>query len=167
MFRVPYTKFLTDSYLRGRVSDEDLGGDLEIVLTTINQLDSAISKGIIKDNIQVYRGIKSRVLNELWDNFKSLNEENISSYRDLAYSSTSVSEDVSKLYAWGKDNSKDGILTVVQIPKDTCASYAEVVNGINEYEILLPRDSKFILLDVWIDSNGRKRALLKYKGGES
>lgn len=156
-----------NGYLRGRVSDEDLGGDLEIVLTTINQLDSAISKGIIKDNIQVYRGIKSRVLNELWDNFKSLNEENILSYRDLAYSSTSVSEDVSKLYAWGKDNSKDGILTVVQIPKDTCASYAEVVNGINEYEILLPRDSKFILLDVWIDSNGRKRALLKYKGGES
>lgn len=118
----------------GKFSDEK---NAEIKKEYIDPLDSALGKATINQDIHVYRNF------ELEPFEKAKPEQLIGrSFYDKGFYSTSLSKTAM--------DDMGGIRATVKVPKGTKGAYIEHVASLskNEYEVLLPRNTKFKITNV-------------------
>lgn len=120
----------------------------------INNIDSAISKFELKENITVYRGIDIDTIGNMFPDAEDFTDLIGKQYTDKGYMSSSPLKSVAKEFA--EENGRDGVLLKLDIPKGNgkgayinklAGQYKDV-----EYEFLIKRNSKFKIYE--IDENG-------------
>lgn len=123
-----------NSYLRG-IDDPY---DIDIVDNAIENLDSALSKGVVSKDTVAFRGFDDFFVEDLGPG---------DVFTDEAYVSTSVSRSVSEGF--------NAFVAEIRVPKGSNAGYIDAALGSNDYtrigisqenELLLPRDSRFRVL---------------------
>ena len=125
--------------------------DVEKVKHQTQKIDESISTFILKDDIEVYRGIDLGVIADLFPEAEELKDLVGSVYSDQAFASTSPVLKVAKKFA--EQNGTDGIILALDIPQgkgkgaylDAISAYGESSIGADlaEYEFLLKRGAKF------------------------
>jgi|GEM_PF-743900 len=122
----------------------------------INNIKSAVSKGVIKENLTLYRGLTESGIVENWD--KLLNGIEYK-YTDKAFSSTTTSKDVAEFFAM--DHGVDGIVAEIINTKGLNAANIDSLNaGILEDEFLLQSGLSFEVKKAW-EEFGVKHVLLE------
>ena len=125
--------------------------DVEKVKHQTQKIDESISTFILKDDIEVYRGIDLGVIADLFPEAEELKDLVGSVYSDQAFASTSPVLKVAKKFV--EQNGTDGIILALDIPQgkgkgaylDAISAYGESSIGADlaEYEFLLKRGAKF------------------------
>lgn len=120
------------------------------VLWAVEDLDEAIAKKQLKEDIIVYRGID--VL-EIRQQFESA--EVGATFTDGAFSSTTINPEVAHNFAmFAKDTSKATIIHA-KLPAGHKALYiSDKGDPASEYEVLLPRGTKLVITAKETDANG-------------
>lgn len=123
-----------NKYLRG-IDDPY---DYDIVEDVIDNLDSALEKGIVSKDTVAFRGFDSFLVEDLAPG---------DLFTDEAYVSTSVSRSISEGF--------DSFVAEIRVPKGSNAGYVDAALNQDDYdriglsqerELLLPRDSRFRIL---------------------
>ena len=122
----------------------------EDVWKDINNIDSAIKKAEINENITTYRGTASKYFENI-----QVGEE----FEIPLYFSTSGKESIARDKFMRNISFKENpALLEIQVPKGTNGIYMSDLfneNGLNEYEILLSRNLKYKVIDSkMIDTSG-------------
>ena len=114
----------------------------------IKNMDSAIAKYNLEDNIIVYRGTDRKYYENLKVN--DIIEEKV-------YYSTSLSQEVAEQFVIDRKNPSDGILVEIKVPKGSNVLYIGN-NGSFEFEqeMLIGRNTKYKVLEI-----GRYRIILE------
>ena len=106
----------------------------------IKNIDSAIQKSIINDNIVTYRAI--------------YNPQNESFYKGMAYMpkgyfSSSLNKFVALKFIKNNSlNTNEKLLFIINIKKGSKGVYMDYIVELKENEILLPQNSKFIVQQI-------------------
>lgn len=128
--------------IRGGTIGEDLNADLRDVMSS---LDAAITKGMVKEDTYVARGITGKFTQTL---LAAVKEGSV--FEEPGYTSTSATE------PFRGDGVDDAIKMRILLPKgSTAAPIPSAFNNENEY--LLPRGSRFRVVkikDAGTDTNG-------------
>lgn len=117
-----------------------------------DNLDSAIGKGAAPENITVFRGFENP---EISRNFDALDGIIIG---DDGFVSTTLSEPVARRFA---RSYRDPVLAEIRVPKGTKMGYVDAVNSVDEYEMLLPRGTRFRVVEAGYTEKGQKRVVLE------
>ena len=114
----------------------------------IKNMDSAIAKYNLEDDIIVYRGTDRKY-------YEDLNEGDI--IQEKVYHSTSLSQEVAEQFVIDRKNPSDGILVEIRVPKGSNVLYIGN-NGSFEFEqeMLIGRNTKYKVLEI-----GRYRIILE------
>lgn len=120
------------------------------------KIDESIATFVLKDNIEVYRGMDSGTIADMFPDAGELVDLIGKTYKDKSFASTSPSLDVAKRFS--EQNGQDGIILKLDIPQgtgrgaylDAISAYGESIVGKDaaEYEFLLKRNAKFEIYDV-------------------
>ena len=131
-------KYAGNGYSRLNNSLRTNKGELtEATRATVEQLDSALRRAKVPEDVMVFRGIKSQAL------AKKL--EIGAEFHDHAFVSTSLHRSVAEKFS-REGPGKRGAVLEIRVPKGTnAAAFDSIWNGGNlkEHELLLPRGSKF------------------------
>ena len=114
----------------------------------IKNMDSAIAKYNLEDDIIVYRGTDRKY-------YEDLNEGDI--IQEKVYYSTSLSQEVAEQFVIDRKNPSHGILVEIRVPKGSNVLYIGN-NGSFEFEqeMLIGRNTKYKVLEI-----GRDRIILE------
>ncbi|WP_081484486.1 ADP-ribosyltransferase [Candidatus Arthromitus sp. SFB-mouse] len=114
----------------------------------IKNIDSAIAKYNLEDDIIVYRGTERKY-------YEDLNEDDI--IQEKVYYSTSLSKEVAEQFVIDRKNPSDGILVEIRAPKGSNVLYIGN-NGSFEFEqeMLIGRNTKYKVLEI-----GRNKIILE------
>lgn len=125
-----------NEYLRtGSISRDDTGFYAKNVDTWIADIDSAIEKSVIKDDVTAWRGMDA-------DLFKNMSPGDV--FMDPAYTSTSLRSSIFKDFA------RTGHVEV-RIPKGYQGIYMEAFDPaqqLKEMELLLKRGTRFRIISI-------------------
>nr|WP_291673197.1 ADP-ribosyltransferase [Clostridium sp.] len=138
-----------NSGLRNGEIDDDL-------IETIKNLDSAISKGNINGEIELYRGFTKEDIIENWDKIIKNQEY---TFRDKGYVSTSLKPSVADNFAMLND--EDGIFAYIKVSNSNGANI-NAIGSIGEAEILLERGLKYTITKAW-EENGYKYVIMEVR----
>ncbi|MGG7178256.1 ADP-ribosyltransferase [Clostridium paraputrificum] len=133
--------------LRNGEIDDDL-------IETIKNLDSAISKGNINGEIELYRGFTKEDIIENWG--RILNGKQFE-FIDDGYVSTSMKPSVADNFAMLND--EDGIFAYVKV-SNTNGANINAISSIDEAEILLERGLTYKITKAW-EENGYKYVIME------
>lgn len=114
----------------------------------IKNMDSAIAKYNLEDDIIVYRGTDRKY-------YEDLNEGDI--IQEKVYYSTSLSQEVAEQFVIDRKNPSEGILVEIKVPKGSNVLY--IGNNAafeSEQEMLIGRNTKYKVLEI-----GRDRIILE------
>ena len=112
-------------------------------------LDSLMSKSVVNQNLTVFRGLKFYD-SEQFDSFLDGLKNDI--LVDDGFVSTSTLKDISQGFMEGEKSA----LMVIEVPKGSHALWVPGLGaGKDERELILPRSSRFKVLDITKDKNGR------------
>lgn len=131
-----------NKYLRN--IDDDINE--AYVQTAVKNIDSAISKFELKENITLFRGTDVDSLIELFPDADDLAELIGCEYSDKGYMSTAPLEKVAKRFAEDNDVGNQLILQLDVTKGNGKGAYINSLSGQyknDEYEFLIKRDSKF------------------------
>lgn len=121
---------------------------------SVKNIDSAISKFEITDNITVYRGIDVDVIGKMFPDAENFTDLIGKQYTDKGYMSSSPLKSVAEEFA--DENGQNGVMMMFDIPKGKGhGAYINKLAGQHqniEYEFLIKRNSKFEIYEV--DENG-------------
>lgn len=138
-------KYQTDE-IYGRLNSGLRNGSLDSDLVDeVKNLDSAIEKGIVDDETQLYRAFTKEDLIENWAEIEKGNEY---IFQDGAYISTST--DPSKAEMFAMLNEDDGIFAYVKVKNVDGANIGAMkMSTIDESEILLERGLTCKITKAW------------------
>ena len=124
------------------------------------KIDESIATFVLKDNIEVYRGMDLGTIADMFPDVGELVDLIGKIYEDKSFASTSPALDVAKRFS--EQNGQDGIILKLDIPQgtgrgaylDAISAFGESIVGEDaaEYEFLLKRDARFEIYD--IDESG-------------
>ena len=119
----------------------------------VSNLDDVISRSSLKEGIVVFRGTRGPVFEKL----KAQKEKVGLLLQDDAFVSTSTSLDIATGFTHGK-----GMVFEVRVPTGSNALHVSSNGGVAsiEQEVLLPRNTKFIITDTYED---KKQGVIVYK----
>ena len=106
----------------------------------IKNMDSAIAKYNLEDDIIVYRGTDRKY-------YEDLNEGDI--IQEKVYYSTSLSQEVAEQFVIDRKNPSEGILVEIKVPKGSNVLY--IGNNAafeSEQEMLIARNTKYKVLEI-------------------
>ena len=133
-----------NSGLRNSSLDEDL-------VDSVKNLDSAIEKGVISDETQLYRGFTKEDVIEHWDEIVKGNEY---TFEDGAYISTSTKPSTAEMFAML--NEDDGIFAYIKVKNVDGANIGAMkMSTVDESEILLERGLTCTITKAW-EEDGMK-----------
>ncbi len=148
-----------NEYLRDNHIYEE---DEEWVSDAINNLDSAIERFELKENVTMYRGCSSKLL--------KLNiDENLigQEYRDLGFMSTAVDKEEAEIFADGRafDSDSDPVILKIDIPAGI--GRGAYLSGLSDFsdekEFLLKRDSTFEIYGITYNEDGTPILEMRWK----
>lgn len=114
----------------------------------IKNIDSAIAKYNLEDDIIVYRGTERKY-------YEDLNEDEI--IQEKVYYSTSLSQEVAEQFVIDRKNPSDGILVEIRVPKGSDVLYIGNNGSFElEQEMLIGRNTKYKVLEI-----GRNKIILE------
>jgi len=124
----------------------------------INALDQALNKTSIDRDIVVFRGFTESDILKKFDRLTG------STIDEKGFCSTTLDKGVSEKFGrWLEDEGLTPILAEIRVPMGTKGAYLEGTRLLQpyEYEILLPRKTKFKVINAWIDDRGSHHLLLE------
>jgi ADP-ribosyltransferase exoenzyme len=115
---------------------------------TIADLDKTLAKTSVDRNLITYRGFSSQ---EIIDNFDRLRG---TIFPDKGFVSTSLDREIGDKFArWAREDEQIPIIAEIRVPKGSRGAYMGGLLKLSEAELLLPRDTKFRVIDTKIDSD--------------
>ena len=143
---------VVNNYLRGRYVDSDFkAAELRELKATIENLDSAIEKFVLTDNVKVYRQCDYRMLKLLKNSPEGI-------FRDEGYFSTSA--------VLGSVTSKDITLEIEILKGNGRGAFIDSLSvNKGENEFLVARNSEFKILKIIELPEGKLKIELEMAGG--
>ncbi len=128
-----------NSHLRGLELPNN-APDVKTIKESIKNIDKAIKKGNIPQNINVFRGFGIKNKTEIKVN---------QILKDKAFSSVSLDKKIAeRFYRAAKEDGFKPVLMEILLPKGLNAAYLENLSKMREVELLLERNTSFEILSV-------------------
>jgi len=120
--------------------------------TTLRVLDSTLDVVELPEDIIVHRIYSGEGAQSILDNFDNVGGVIV---KDKAYLSTSLTDTLPKKWAgWAVEEQRSYVLAELKIPRGTRSMYLEDLLDMQEYEVLLPRDSQFRVVRSFTNVDG-------------
>jgi hypothetical protein len=134
-------EYLRTGKIKGRLTDPgtNLTINQKMLDSWIFNLDSAISKSTVPEDIMTFRGLSKKSIGPDTGSYVG------TVFLDRAFSSTTLNERSALGWSW-MHGEVDGIVVAIKLDAGSKALYAEWFNDRGEYELLLPRGTKFKVL---------------------
>mgnify|MGYP004620440749 CR=1 FL=1 len=126
----------------------------EEFIEVIKNLDSAISKGTLNNDVELYRGFTREDIIENWD--RIINGKEFE-FTDDGYVSTSMKPSVADNFAMLYD--EDGIFAYMKVPNINGANI-NAISFIDEAEVLLERGLTYKITKAW-EEDGYKYVIME------